>query len=68
MTTNVPSLSASLWGATMGEPNWDAVYAENFPKVYNFLRYRLRNEALAEDICNCEPQIVEEISRCARLR
>jgi RNA polymerase sigma-70 factor, ECF subfamily len=50
MTTNVPSVSAALWGATMGEPNWDAVYAEQFPRVYNFLRYRLRNEALAEDL------------------
>jgi RNA polymerase sigma-70 factor (ECF subfamily) len=34
----------------MAEPNWDAVYAENFPRVYNFLRYRLRHEALAEDL------------------
>jgi RNA polymerase sigma-70 factor (ECF subfamily) len=32
------------------EPDWDAVYTEQLPRVYNFLRYRLGNEALAEDL------------------
>jgi RNA polymerase sigma-70 factor (ECF subfamily) len=32
------------------EPDWDAVYTEQLPRVYNFFRYRLRNEAHAEDL------------------
>jgi RNA polymerase sigma-70 factor (ECF subfamily) len=31
-------------------PDWDAVYAQQLPRVYNFFRYRVRNEALAEDL------------------
>ena len=34
----------------MAEPDWDAVYAEQLPRVYNFFRYRLANDALAEDL------------------
>jgi RNA polymerase sigma-70 factor (ECF subfamily) len=32
------------------EPDWDAVYAEQLPRVYNFFRYRLRDTAAAEDL------------------
>lgn len=39
-----------LWGVATAEPNWDAVYAEQLPRVYNFFRYRLGNEATAEDL------------------
>jgi len=31
-------------------PDWDAVYAEQLPRVYNFFRYRLRDIAVAEDL------------------
>jgi RNA polymerase sigma-70 factor, ECF subfamily len=31
-------------------PDWDAVYAEQLPRVYNFFRYRLRDDAVAEDL------------------
>jgi len=31
-------------------PDWDAVYAEQLPKVYNFFRYRLRDDSVAEDL------------------
>ena len=37
-------------GVVTAEPNWDAVYAEQLPRVYNFFRYRLSNEAIAEDL------------------
>jgi RNA polymerase sigma-70 factor (ECF subfamily) len=30
--------------------NWDAVYADQLPKVYNFFRYRLRDSTAAEDL------------------
>jgi RNA polymerase sigma-70 factor (ECF subfamily) len=39
-----------LWGAAAAEPDWDAVYAEQLPRVYNFFRYRLGNDAIAEDL------------------
>lgn len=32
------------------EEDWDALYAEQLPRVYNFFRYRLGNDALAEDL------------------
>lgn len=35
---------------TAAEPDWDAVYAEQLPRVYNFFRYRLGNTADAEDL------------------
>ena len=37
-------------GVAAAEPNWDAVYAEQLPRVYNFFRYRLGNDAHAEDL------------------
>lgn len=39
-----------LFGVAAAEPNWDAVYTEQLPRVYNFFRYRLGNEAHAEDL------------------
>jgi len=35
---------------TASEPDWDAVYTEQLPRVYNFFRYRFGNETLAEDL------------------
>ena len=32
------------------EPDWDQVYAQELPRVYNFFRYRLGNTADAEDL------------------
>lgn len=32
------------------EPDWDQVYAEQLPRVFNFFRYRLGNTAEAEDL------------------
>ena len=32
------------------EPDWDAVYTEQLPRVYNFFRYRFGHVALAEDL------------------
>ena len=41
------------WLVSAGEPeavDWDAVYAEELPRVYNFFRYRVGNRAAAEDL------------------
>ena len=32
------------------EPDWDAVYAEQLPRVYNFFRYRFGSSADVEDL------------------
>jgi RNA polymerase sigma-70 factor (ECF subfamily) len=37
-------------GVTAAEPNWEAVYTEQLPRVFNFFRYRLGNDAHAEDL------------------
>jgi RNA polymerase sigma-70 factor, ECF subfamily len=39
-------------GATsdQAEIDWDAVYREELPHIYNFFRYRFRNRASAEDL------------------
>jgi RNA polymerase sigma-70 factor (ECF subfamily) len=50
MTSEAQYMSGSLSGASTADPDWEAVYAVQFPRVYNFLRYRLGNEVLAEDL------------------
>jgi RNA polymerase sigma-70 factor, ECF subfamily len=35
---------------TAAEPDWDAVYAEQLPRVYNFFRYRFGSSADAEEL------------------
>ena len=32
------------------DADWPAVYAQQLPRIYNFFRYRLGHEALAEDL------------------
>ena len=44
------TLPARLARWVTAEPDWDAVYAEELPRVYNFFRYRLGPEADIEDL------------------
>ena len=37
------------WAAPAAEVDWDAVYAEQLPRVYNFFRYRVGDGPVAED-------------------
>lgn len=39
-----------LLGVRGAEPNWEAVYAEQLPRVFNFFRYRVDDGAVAEDL------------------
>ena len=32
------------------DADWDALYAEQLPRVYNYLRFRVGNDAVAEDL------------------
>jgi RNA polymerase sigma-70 factor (ECF subfamily) len=36
--------------AAAGTVDWEAVYAEQLPRVYNFFRYRVGDDPLAEDL------------------
>lgn len=38
------------WAAPAAGVDWDEVYAEQLPRVYNFFRYRVGDGALAEDL------------------
>ena len=44
----VPSRFAGWMSA--GEPDWDAIYAEQLPRVYNFFRYRIGDRPEVEDL------------------
>jgi RNA polymerase sigma-70 factor (ECF subfamily) len=39
-----------LLGVAAAEPDWDAVFTEQLPRVYNFFRYRLGDDTHAEDL------------------
>lgn len=38
------------WAAPAAEVDWDAVYAQELPRVYNFFRYRVGDGPVAEDL------------------
>lgn len=40
---------ASGW-KTVREIDWDRVYADQLPRVYNYFRFRIRNQADVEDL------------------
>lgn len=42
--------SRLLGWASSDQPDWEAVYSEQMPRVYNFFRYRFGNDAVAEDL------------------
>lgn len=50
MGAEVEEADEPLPGTVVGEPDWDAVFTEELPRVYNFLRYRLGDETLAQDL------------------
>ncbi len=42
-----------LWAlGSATEEDWDALYAEQLPRVYNFFRYRVGDGAVAEDLAS----------------
>jgi RNA polymerase sigma-70 factor (ECF subfamily) len=38
------------WWLPAAETDWDAVYTQQLPRVYNYFRYRFGNQTLAEDL------------------
>ena len=51
MTLQVTILR-NLFPATAAEtePDWNALYEEQLPRVFNFLRYRVEDDSVAEDL------------------
>lgn len=39
-----------IWQDSAVEPDWNAVFTEELPRVYNYLRYRLNNEADVQEL------------------
>jgi RNA polymerase sigma-70 factor (ECF subfamily) len=50
MTSNILDTVGLFYTASSAPIDWEAVYAEQLPRVYNFLRYRLGNEVVAQDL------------------
>jgi RNA polymerase sigma-70 factor, ECF subfamily len=49
MTSDANVTGRMPWSTT-AEPDWEAVYAEQLPRIYNYFRYRLGSEHAAEDL------------------
>lgn len=39
-----------MWRSSAAEPDWNAVFTEQLPRVYNYFRYRLDNEADIQEL------------------
>ena len=42
----------AIWTTPASAADWDAVYAEQLPRVYNFFRYRVGDGPVAEDLAS----------------
>jgi RNA polymerase sigma-70 factor (ECF subfamily) len=50
MSLEIHEAGPVLLADAADQPDWQAVYAEQLPRIYNFFRYRLGHETLAEDL------------------
>ena len=51
MTTQYQFMGGLLsWGASASEEEWESLYTAELPRVYNFFRYRVGDDSLAEDL------------------
>jgi len=50
MATEAALSRLSTWVFSATEAHWDALYAEQLPRVYNFFRYRVGAGPVAEDL------------------
>lgn len=48
--TSTDVTSRLLFWPSAARPDWDSVYRDQLPRVYNYFRYRVRNDAVAEDL------------------
>jgi RNA polymerase sigma-70 factor (ECF subfamily) len=47
---NVVASRVFAWVQPVQEADWEALYAEQLPRVYNYFRYRVGHGAVAEDL------------------
>ncbi|MBI3539038.1 MAG: sigma-70 family RNA polymerase sigma factor [Candidatus Eisenbacteria bacterium] len=47
---NAPFARLWTWAVPAAEVDWEAVYTEQLPRIYNFFRYRVGDGAVAEDL------------------
>jgi RNA polymerase sigma-70 factor, ECF subfamily len=50
MTVNADATPRTLCTELAAELDWDAICTQQLPGVYNFFRYRVRNNTIAEDL------------------
>ncbi len=50
MSTESVIVSGALPRVAAEEADWDAVFADQMPRIYNFFRYRVGDGAVAEDL------------------
>jgi RNA polymerase sigma-70 factor (ECF subfamily) len=50
MNLDADSLALLPWSTTSAEPDWDALYAEQLPRIYNYFYYRLGRRADIEEL------------------
>jgi RNA polymerase sigma-70 factor, ECF subfamily len=50
MTLDAEMMNRPTWWRSAAEPDWDAVYTEQLPRIYNYFRYRFGNDADVEDL------------------
>jgi RNA polymerase sigma-70 factor (ECF subfamily) len=50
MSMDVEATDRMVEGRSTSEPDWNAVFTEQLPRVYNYFRYRLDNEADVQDL------------------
>jgi RNA polymerase sigma-70 factor, ECF subfamily len=50
MTSDAHLMEEPASGTEASEPDWDALYMEQLSRVYNYCRYRLGSETLADDL------------------
>ena len=49
MNANVEA-TEGMWGRTAADPDWDSVFAEQLPRVFNYFRYRLGGSADIQEL------------------
>ena len=50
MSLDAELTDPGMWRASAAEPDWNAVFTEQLPRVYNYFRYRLENEADIQEL------------------
>jgi RNA polymerase sigma-70 factor (ECF subfamily) len=50
MNANAGATERMIWARQAADPDWDAVFTEQLPRVFNYLRYRLGDKADVQEL------------------